>query len=138
MAKKSPDKHDVEIGKHVKAWRVKRGMSQEVLGKACTPPITFQQIQKYEHGTNRIGGSRMAQIAKALKVPVAVLHGEDGLGNKVDHIDSDVTTASRRRLINALIVINDSRIEAAFADLAERFALTRKKPATGGRHGSTT
>src|SRR5215204_7804620 len=44
------------------------GMSQEKLGQACG--ITFQQIQKYEKGTNRMGASRLHQIARVLQVPV--------------------------------------------------------------------
>ena len=46
---------DVEIGRRIKLQRLAKGMSQTALGEACG--ITFQQIQKYEKGTNRVGGA---------------------------------------------------------------------------------
>ncbi len=67
--KKKPNPIDIHVGSRVKLRRTMQGMSQEKLGDALG--ITFQQIQKYEKGTNRIGASRMQQIAAALKVPVA-------------------------------------------------------------------
>jgi transcriptional regulator with XRE-family HTH domain len=69
-AKKNPpnpvDKH---VGSRVRMRRVMLGMSQEKLGRALG--ITFQQVQKYEKGTNRIGASRLQHIARVLQVPVA-------------------------------------------------------------------
>ena len=62
---------DKAIGKRVKAQRMKLGMSQTKLGDACG--ITFQQIQKYENGSNRIGGSRLITLGKALKCSAADL-----------------------------------------------------------------
>ncbi|MEM9732905.1 MAG: helix-turn-helix transcriptional regulator [Pseudomonadota bacterium] len=66
---KKPNPIDVHVGSRVRLRRTMQGMSQEKLGDALG--ITFQQIQKYEKGTNRIGASRMQQIAAALKVPVS-------------------------------------------------------------------
>lgn len=68
MSKKSPDQIDVTIGANVRRVRNLRRMSQEALGERLG--ITFQQVQKYEKGTNRIGGSRLQQIADALEVSV--------------------------------------------------------------------
>ena len=67
--KKKPNPIDTHVGSRVRLRRTMLGMSQEKLGEALG--ITFQQIQKYEKGTNRIGASRMQQIAATLKVPVA-------------------------------------------------------------------
>lgn len=67
--KKKPNPIDIHVGSRVRLRRTMMGMSQEKLGKALE--ITFQQIQKYEKGTNRIGASRMQQISAALKVPVS-------------------------------------------------------------------
>ena len=67
--KKTPNPIDVHVGSRVRLRRTMQGMSQEKLGDALG--ITFQQIQKYEKGTNRIGASRMQQISSALDVPVA-------------------------------------------------------------------
>lgn len=70
--KKSPQPADIAIGNNIRTLRVVRRMSQEQLGDAIG--VTFQQVQKYEKGSNRIGGSRAVQIAAALKVPVADLY----------------------------------------------------------------
>jgi transcriptional regulator with XRE-family HTH domain len=71
MAKRSPLPVDVVVGENIRTARLVAGLSQTALGKACG--ITFQQIQKYEKGANRVGGSRLMQIAEALKVPAATL-----------------------------------------------------------------
>jgi transcriptional regulator with XRE-family HTH domain len=65
---KSPNPIDRHVGARVKMRRVLLGMSQEKLGEALG--ITFQQVQKYEKGTNRIGASRLQLAAKILGVPV--------------------------------------------------------------------
>ncbi len=67
--KKIPNPIDIHVGSRVRLRRTMQGMSQEKLGDALG--ITFQQIQKYEKGSNRIGASRMQQISEALNVPVA-------------------------------------------------------------------
>ncbi|MEL6752051.1 MAG: helix-turn-helix domain-containing protein [Pseudomonadota bacterium] len=67
--KKTANAIDVHVGSRVRLRRTMQGMSQEKLGDALG--ISFQQIQKYEKGTNRIGASRMQQISSALDVPVS-------------------------------------------------------------------
>jgi transcriptional regulator with XRE-family HTH domain len=62
---------DAAVGENIRNARLAAGLSQTELGSACG--ISFQQIQKYEKGTNRVGGSRLMQIAEALKVPAATL-----------------------------------------------------------------
>src|SRR5215510_8830833 len=69
MAKKAPNPVDKHVGSRVRMRRMMLGMSQEKLGDALG--LTFQQVQKYEKGTNRIGASRLQQIAHILQVPVA-------------------------------------------------------------------
>ena len=65
---KEPQDVDRHVGSRVRMQRMLVGMSQEKLGEACG--ITFQQIQKYEKGMNRMGASRLHQIARFLQVPV--------------------------------------------------------------------
>jgi transcriptional regulator with XRE-family HTH domain len=67
--KKIPDPIDRHVGSRVRMRRVMLGMSQEKLGEALG--LTFQQVQKYEKGTNRIGASRLQQISRTLDVPPA-------------------------------------------------------------------
>ena len=69
MAKKAPNPIDKHVGSRVRMRRMMLGMSQEKLGDALG--LTFQQVQKYEKGTNRIGASRLQQISQILQVPVA-------------------------------------------------------------------
>ena len=67
--KKVPNPIDRHVGSRVRMRRILLGMSQEKLGEALG--LTFQQVQKYEKGTNRIGASRLQQISKTLNVPPA-------------------------------------------------------------------
>src|ERR1700681_4779886 len=64
----NPDPVDVHVGARLRLRRNLVGMSQEQLGKASA--LTFQQIQKYERGINRMGASRLFQLAQLLRVPV--------------------------------------------------------------------
>lgn len=67
MIKKTPNPIDQYVGSRVRMQRVLQGVSQEKLGQSLG--LTFQQVQKYEKGTNRIGASRLQQIAKILNTP---------------------------------------------------------------------
>lgn len=64
----NPNPVDIHVGSRVRLRRTLLGMSQERLGEALG--LTFQQVQKYERGANRIGASRLFDLAKALQVPV--------------------------------------------------------------------
>src|SRR5436853_6692913 len=68
-AKKAPNPIDKHVGSRVRMRRMMLAMSQEKLGDALG--LTFQQVQKYEKGANRIGASRLQQIAHILQVPVS-------------------------------------------------------------------
>ena len=65
IAKKAPNPTDKHVGGRVRMRRMMLAMSQEKLGDALG--LTFQQVQKYEKGTNRIGASRLQQISKSCK-----------------------------------------------------------------------
>src|SRR5262245_64561333 len=67
--KKAPNPVDRHVGSRVRLRRKMLAMSQEKLGRALG--LTFQQVQKYEKGANRIGGSRLQQISQILQVPIA-------------------------------------------------------------------
>lgn len=84
---------DTLIGKRLREVRNMRGMSQEALGDALG--ITFQQIQKYENGTNRMAASRLHEAAKALEVTVGDLMpktGDDGMA--LPALDTDQVRAA--------------------------------------------
>ncbi len=71
-----PHPIDIHVGSRVKLRRMILGMSQESLGKSLG--LTFQQIQKYEKGVNRIGASRMFELSRLLDVPVQFFYDEYG------------------------------------------------------------
>ena len=66
--KKTPNPTDQHVGARVRMRRIMLAMSQEKLGAALN--LTFQQVQKYEKGTNRIGAGRLQQLSHVLQVPV--------------------------------------------------------------------
>ena len=71
---------DTHVGTRVRLRRTLLGMSQEKLGEALG--LTFQQVQKYERGSNRISASNLYEIARTLKVSIAWFF--EGLGDPVD------------------------------------------------------
>jgi transcriptional regulator with XRE-family HTH domain len=71
MAGKSPNFIDVAVGRSVRVWRMAKGMSQAQL--ASRLGVTFQQIQKYEVGADRIGTGRLVKVAAILGIPIAAL-----------------------------------------------------------------
>lgn len=89
-AEAGPDPTDVEVGQRIKLRRNELGLSQERLGKSLG--ITFQQVQKYERGTNRVSASRLAQIAEELKVPVGYFFGRDPDGPAVGGLSERADT----------------------------------------------
>jgi len=69
MAKKSPGSTDVHVGSQIRTRRQQLAMSQEKLADGLG--LTFQQVQKYEKGTNRVGASRLQAISALLQVPIS-------------------------------------------------------------------
>jgi transcriptional regulator with XRE-family HTH domain len=69
MTRRGGDPRDAEIGQRVRSLRLQRGLSQTELGNLIN--VTFQQVQKYEKGANRISAGRLQRIAEVLGVPVA-------------------------------------------------------------------
>jgi len=68
MPKKKPNQIDILVGRNVRLYRLNAKLSQTALGERIG--VTFQQVQKYERGSNRVGASRLTQIATALGVPI--------------------------------------------------------------------
>src|SRR5712671_5841663 len=71
MSKRRANASDAVVGRNIRTYRFARRMSQSKLGAAIG--VTFQQVQKYENGTNRVGSGRLVLVAKALQVPLAAL-----------------------------------------------------------------
>jgi transcriptional regulator with XRE-family HTH domain len=120
-ASKIPLAADVHIGTRVRLRRMMLGVSQERLGD--TLGITFQQIQKYEKGTNRIGGSRLASIAEVLNVPVAFffeeMPGRPGLVTTAPPADGSA------EMLDFLRTREGIRINRAFAKIGDAAARSK-------------
>ena len=85
---KTPDPMDVALGAAVRIRRRTIGMSQEALAEQCN--VSFQQIQKYENGANRISFSRLVQIARALRCRVVDLLDVLDTPNQENSVDIDL------------------------------------------------
>lgn len=80
MAGRRANQTDVAVGQRIRAFRKEANLSQTKLANLIG--VTFQQVQKYERGTNRVGAGRLTQIASALDVPIMAFF--DGLARPVD------------------------------------------------------
>jgi transcriptional regulator with XRE-family HTH domain len=85
---------DVQVGRNVRRRRIELGMSQTALAQACG--ITFQQIQKYENGANRVSASRLWQFAAVLGVQVVFFF--EGLGSPKAEMKGSVPSKAERKI----------------------------------------
>jgi transcriptional regulator with XRE-family HTH domain len=130
--KKLPDPIDQHVGSRVKMRRVLVGLSQEKLGDALG--ITFQQIQKYEKGTNRIGASRLQQAAKVLGVSVnfffeggpTQMAMPAGFADQAEdtYVADFATTSEGSQLITAFLKIKEPKLRKKVLDLVIAMAAT--------------
>ena len=128
--KKTPNPIDIHVGSRVRLRRMMVGMSQEKLGEQLG--ITFQQIQKYEKGTNRIGASRLQHIARVLTVPVSFFF-EDAPGasseqaglaeeNSASFVVDFLSTSEGIQLNRAFVEIKDDKVRRKIIDLVRALA----------------
>jgi transcriptional regulator with XRE-family HTH domain len=121
MREKSNNPIDSLVGARIRLLRKRRKMSQEQLGKAIG--VTFQQIQKYENGKNRVGASRLHRVAIALDVPITELFDGSGEpGSKLKVTKSLAFDSQALRLAEAFVKISDKEVRSSLVDLAEAMA----------------
>ncbi|MEA2934689.1 MAG: hypothetical protein QOD74_1335 [Variibacter sp.] len=129
LAKKAPNPVDRHVGSRVRMRRMMLGMSQERLGDALS--LTFQQVQKYEKGTNRIGASRLQQIADILQVSVSFFfEGAPGQtskggfseGSSPTYVSDFLATQDGLALSRAFVQIKNSKLRKRIVDLVESIA----------------
>ena len=118
--KQRRDPEDLEIGQKIRAVRVARGVSQTTL--AAGLGVTFQQVQKYERGANRVSAGRLQKIAGILETPVMFFYGEAGTRKKQDHDDGFALLQSKDaiRLLRAYAEISSGATKHALVLLAEK------------------
>jgi transcriptional regulator with XRE-family HTH domain len=130
---KVPNPIDKHVGSRVRMRRVLVGLSQERLGESLG--VTFQQVQKYEKGTNRIGASRLQQISNVLGVPVSFFfedapaenasgEGFSESGGGSDYVVDFLSTSEGVSLTRAFMRIRDARVRRRIIDLVSSIADT--------------
>lgn len=119
-AAKSASALDVTVGRNVRIWRMARGLSQSQLANRLG--ITFQQVQKYEVGGNRVPTGRLVRIAAILRVPIGMLFtGTDRAGADAALL-SLVSDARSFRLAQAFAAIKNNQFRLSLVALVERIA----------------
>lgn len=143
MSAKLPDAVDVHVGRRVRLRRMMLGISQQKLGDALG--ISFQQVQKYEKGLNRMAASRLAQIARALSCSIGfLLEGLDGLetdgqtaiapktafaAEAADPLSVLGATAEGLALAQAFLAIGDEAQRKAIVAMAQACAALKQRSA---------
>jgi len=136
MAKKAPNPTDKHVGARVRMRRMMLGMSQEKLGDSLG--LTFQQVQKYEKGANRIGASRLQQISHILQVPVSFFFegapqtpGQPASGAaeapSPAYVSDFLATSDGLALTKAFMGIKDAKLRRRIVDLVEQIASDDKR-----------
>jgi transcriptional regulator with XRE-family HTH domain len=130
MSTKAPNPVDKYVGSRVRMRRIMLGMSQEKLGEALG--LTFQQVQKYEKGTNRVGASRIQQISEILQVPISFLFeggpssiaSVDGYGEggSPAYVSDFLASSEGLALTRAFTRIADPKLRRSIVDLVEQIA----------------
>ena len=133
MTGRKPDPLDAMVGAKIRVLRVSRGLSQSDLADQIG--VTFQQVQKYEKGANRVGASRLSQIANVLGISVGELfepsRQRPGDGDSPFKL---LTEPGAVRVLKAYVQTTDPRLRRAIVNLIEGIA-SRSAARRGTRRG---
>jgi transcriptional regulator with XRE-family HTH domain len=131
MSTKTPNAIDLHVGSRVRMRRLMLGMTQQKLADAIG--ITFQQVQKYEKGTNRLSASRLQQAAGILDVAVPFFFEGAPGGHKLgrsppspDYVNEFVSSEDGLRLIKAFSRIARPAVRHRIVNLVQEIAGQRK------------
>ncbi|HEV7249214.1 MAG TPA: helix-turn-helix transcriptional regulator [Shinella sp.] len=123
MIKKTPNPIDVFVGSRVRLRRLMVGMSQEALADRLG--VTFQQVQKYEKGTNRISASRLQAISEVFRVPPSFFFQDEesampsaGAGHETGDVSTFVSSKEGLDLNRAFLKIEDAGVRKSIISLA--------------------
>ena len=118
---KSASAADIDVGRRIRARRIAQGMSQTELGNRLG--VTFQQVQKYDKGINRVGAGRLVRVAEALEVPVAFFFaGTDGDSIDTRTLMGFLDSAYALRLLRAFSRVSEPNLQRSLVELVERIA----------------
>ncbi len=123
---RGPDHRDAEVGRRIRAQRLSKGLSQTDLGRRLG--VSFQQVQKYEKGFNRVGAGRLQAISEVLEVPITFFYAADTT-ESASPATADrespfgcLSTAGAIQLVRAYARIEDSNARRALVEVAEQMA----------------
>jgi transcriptional regulator with XRE-family HTH domain len=109
------DPVDVAVGARIRLLRKLRGLSQQALAEAAG--VTFQQIQKYERGANRVSASMLARIASALDTPVAEMFGDGApASGAIDEVAALLAEPGALELLRAFTALPRGPARSALVD----------------------
>jgi transcriptional regulator with XRE-family HTH domain len=122
MTNKQPHPIDRLVGLRVRMFRTAQGLSQSRLAENLG--ITFQQVQKYENGSNRISASRLFEISRVLGVTIVELYGgaDDAIGGPVNGTVDKVPSMLDHKIIRALSLIDDDHVKRKVLALIQTLA----------------
>src|SRR5262245_33477672 len=131
MSVKRPDPVDIEVGHRIRIERLARGLSQTALANQLG--VTFQQVQKYEKGVNRVGAGRLTKIAEVLGIDVSTFFGAKEIteaGHAREGGESSplklLTVSGAFRLLRAYGDIEDSNLRRAIVELVEQISTQKR------------
>ena len=119
LKQRSAGVHDESLGRKIRIRRIEQKLSQSDLGDILG--VSFQQVQKYEKGVNRVSSTRLQQIATALNVPVMFFYDGDIKSREVESL-LFLDSAFSLRLLRAYNKINDQTVQRHFVTLMESVA----------------
>jgi transcriptional regulator with XRE-family HTH domain len=122
---RNPDHVDALVGRNIRIHRIDKGLTLTHLAKGIG--VTFQQVQKYEQGTNRVGGGRLYKIADVLRLPIsAFFEGADTPHHKVKESPSALLAEPLAvRLLRSFCEIDDMETRRAVAEVVELLVTRR-------------
>ena len=138
MNKKAPNPIDIFVGSRVRLRRLMVGMSQEALADRLG--VTFQQVQKYEKGTNRISASRLQAISDVFRVPPSFFFQDDentvpsaGIAHETGDVSTFVSSKEGLDLNRAFLKIEDAAVRKSIIQLATALSKASANEQAGER-----
>jgi transcriptional regulator with XRE-family HTH domain len=127
--KRQPNSADIQVGESIRAHRLIAGMSQNALARKLG--VSFQQIQKYEKGTNRVGAGRLPQIAEIFDIPIGALfdaNADTSAGESTGTAPVKlIPDRNTLKLLTAFGGIAHRGIRHCLVDLVDTIAKTKSK-----------
>ena len=137
--KRRPNSTDVQVGESIRAHRLIAGMSQSDLANRIG--VSFQQVQKYEKGANRVGAGRLPQIAEIFNIPISALfeahaHAFPAKGTEGAAPARLIASKSALKLLGSYADIKNSAIRRCLIQLVDEIAKATRKSAGRGERAA--